>query len=102
MSYFKHMNPIIPVEVTSDIVDPDEVDVVHRHALEALLYGSHCAFFRVVVYDLVTMTVLEKVALFAEGLRILLKLIEDEAPDLAAEDVFRAFVLVEFLTQADF
>ena len=86
-------NPVVSVEVTRNIVDPNEIQVIYPDSLEAVFDRPGGAVCRVVIHDLVLSAVLEEIAFFSESLHLLLNLIEDEPADFAAKEIVRASVL---------
>src|SRR5262249_2009782 len=98
----KHGKPCVTVEILRNVVDPDEVEAFETEASETVLDRYHCPLFRVVVHDLVSASVLEQVALFAELAAPGFHLVEDNPPDFRAQRILVSFVLGQNLAHPDF
>src|SRR5262249_5695053 len=95
-------NPFIAVEVLRDVVDPNEVDAINAHALEAIVDGAPGPVGCVVVDDFVRPSVLKESALLAELTAPGLDFIQNDPSDLGAQHVLVALVLGELLAEANF
>src|SRR5262249_40018401 len=92
MSCFKSCQPVVAVEIAGDVVNPDEIQMAHSQPAETVLYGFCRALFRVVVRDLVTLSVFEQIAFFSERLSVLFDLVQNDSTDFAAEEILRPTV----------
>src|SRR5215510_1728383 len=84
-------HPFVTVEVSRNVMNPDEIYAVDTEPLETVLYRPHRARLGVVVDDLIWSAMFEKIAFFSEIARLLINFIQDEPSYLRAEPVFLSF-----------
>src|SRR5262249_35658153 len=99
---FELGHPFVTVEVSRDVMNPDEIQAVNIGPLETILDRLHRALLGVVVDELIWSAMFEEIALFPEISNLRIDFIQDEPSYLGADPVFVPFVLSESLAQAHF